>query len=447
VPATTAPTPSPDVARTAWDASAWVQPHRVHRSIYTDRAVFALEQERIFQRAWVYVGHESEIPEPGDHILAHMGTQEIVLVRQTDGGLAAFENRCSHRGARLVVQPQGHARQFTCAYHAWSFQLDGQWQAMPLPQGYAANPATAQRGLTRIRQVQSYRGFIFASHSEQAPPLVDFLGGLASALDNMVDRSPSGRLVLTGGKLRMRYQGNWKLFMENAVDLVHPMFVHGGAVAVARQHPEWAAHDGVTGQTTQMLLANGLKLSEWDGVELHAHAGGHVYMGGFYRGGVIAPARVDPVFEAYTSALTERHGPEKTQAVLAVDRFNNLIWPNLSVNSRFQTVRMVQPLGVDQTLVTSYCFAMEGAPPEMHALSLRFLNTASSPGSLVASDDLEIFERCQQGLTEGLNDWIDTSRGLGGDQSQSPSHWQAPGTSELPIRHQLQAWLQWMRTP
>jgi hypothetical protein len=90
---------------------------------------------------------------------------------------------------------------------------------------------------------------------------------------------------------------------------------------------------------------------------------------------------------------------------------------------------------------------MEGAPPEMHALSLRFLNTASSPGSLVASDDLEIFERCQQGLSQGLNDWIDTSRGLGGDQSISPSHWQAAGTSELPIRHQLQAWLQWMRTP
>ena len=129
------PAQSPLGGPKEWDASAWVQPHRVHRSIYTDRAVFALEQERIFQRAWVYVGHESELPEPGDHILAHMGTQEIVLVRQADGSLAAFENRCSHRGARLVVQPQGHARQFTCAYHAWSLQLDGQLQAMPLPQG------------------------------------------------------------------------------------------------------------------------------------------------------------------------------------------------------------------------------------------------------------------------------------------------------------------------
>jgi hypothetical protein len=441
----TAPTTAAELG--GWDAAAWVQPHRVHRGVYTDPAVFALEQQRIFQRAWVYIGHESEVPEPGDHILAHMGTQEIVLVRQANGGLAAFENRCSHRGARLVVQPKDQARQFTCAYHAWSFHLDGRLQAMPLAQGYDPEPAQDQRDLTRIRQVQSYRGFVFAMHSDGGPTLAQFLGGLASALDNMVDRSPSGRLVHSGGKLRMLYHGNWKLFMENAVDLVHPLFVHGGAVMVARQHPEWAALEGVTGQTTQMLLANGMKLSEWDGVDLHAHDGGHVYMGGFYRHGVIAPQRQDPVFNAYQAALMQCHGPEKAQAVLAMDRFNNLIWPNLSVNARFQTVRMVQPLAVDKTMISSYCFAMEGAPAEMHELSLRFLNTASSPGSLVASDDLEIFERCQQGLSEGLNDWIDTARGLGSDQAQSATHWRANGTSELPIRHQLQAWLHWMRAP
>ncbi|NBX54157.1 MAG: ribosomal subunit interface protein [Betaproteobacteria bacterium] len=427
-----------------FNAADWVQPHRVHRGIYTDPAIFALEQQRIFERAWIYIGHESELPEPGDHILAHMGTQEIVLVRQGDGNLAAFENRCSHRGARLVMQDKGQARQFTCAYHAWSFHWDGRLQALPLPQGYGSDAAPPSRDLVRIRQVQSYRGFVFATHSADAQPLNDFLGGLASALDNMVDRSPSGQLVQAGGKLRMLYHGNWKLFMENAVDLVHPMFVHGGAVMVARQHPQWGEHAGTTGQTTQMLLANGLKLSEWDGVDLHAHDGGHVYMGGFYRQGVIAPKRQDPVFTAYQSALEARHGGEKTQAVLAVERFNNLIWPNLSVNARFQTVRMVQPLAVDKTMVTSYCFAMTGAPPEMHTLSLRFLNTASSPASLVASDDLEIFERCQQGLSEGLNDWIDTARGLGHDQAQSPTHWRANGTSELPIRHQLQAWLHWM---
>lgn len=428
------------------DVQALFKPGQVHRTVYTDAGVFALEQERLFRQAWIYVGHESELPSPGDFILSHLGTQEIIVVRQDDGALTAVENRCSHRGARLVVQPKGQVRRFTCAYHAWSFSTDGCLQSLPLPQGYGPNPDLASRGLRRIRQVQSYRGFIFAKDSASGPDLPEFLGGLASALDNMVDRSPSGKLVLRGGKLQMRYQGNWKLFMENAVDLVHPLFVHGGAVLVARQHPELATHDGITGQTAQMLLANGLQLGEWDGVAMHAHDGGHIYMGGFYRDGVIAPERQDPAFKAYMAALEQRHGVEKTREVLAVDRFNNLIWPNLSVNSRFQTVRMVQPLAVDQTLITSYCFAMEGAPPDMHELSLRFLNTASSPGSLVASDDLEIFERCQRGLSEGLSDWIDIDRGLGQEQRLGPTHQSAQGTSELPIRHQLQAWQRWMNS-
>ncbi len=427
------------------DVDTLFQPGRVHRAVYTAPQIFALEQERLFRRAWTYVGHESELPAAGDYLLAHMGTQEIILVRQDDGGLAAVENRCSHRGARLVVQPKGQVRRFTCPYHAWSFRTDGCLQSLPLPQGYGPDPQLSSRGLVRIRQVQSYRGFIFACDHEGGPSLTDFLGGLASALDNMVDRSPSGKLRQSGGKLQMVYQGNWKLFMENAVDLVHPLFVHGGAVQVARQHPELASQEGITGQTAQMLLANGLQLGDWDGVALHAHEGGHVYMGGFYRQGVIAPERQDPVFQAYLIALEQHHGADKARQVLAVDRFNNLIWPNLSVNSRFQTVRMVQPLAVDRTLVTSYCFAMEGAPPEMHALSLRFLNTASSPGSLVASDDLEIFERCQRGLSEGLNDWIDIARGLGEEQRLGPTHHSAQGTNELPIRHQLQAWRQWMQ--
>ena len=435
----------PATAPRGLDVTALVQPSRVHRAVYTDADVFALEQERIFRRAWVFVGHESELPASGDYILAHMGTQEIILVRQGDGGLAAFENRCSHRGARLVVQPKGQTQRFTCSYHAWSFRTDGGLQAMPLPQGYGPEPGLPGRGLTRIRQVQSYRGFVFARDCDEGPELSVFLGGLASALDNMVDRSPSGHLVQRGGKLQMLYRGNWKMFMENAVDLVHPMFVHGGAVMVARKHPELAEQEGITGQTAQMLLANGLLLSEWEGVALHAHDSGHVYMGGFYRDGVIAPQRQDLVFLAYLAALEQRHGPEKTREVLAVDRFNNLIWPSLSVNARFQTVRMVQPLAVDQTLITSYCFAMEGAPAEMHELSLRFLNTASSPGSLVASDDLEIFERCQRGLSEGLNDWLDTGRGMANDHTIDPTYRRAQGTSELPIRHQLQAWQHWMQ--
>jgi hypothetical protein len=167
-------------------------------------------------------------------------------------------------------------------------------------------------------------------------------------------------------------------------------------------------------------------------------------MGGFYRGGVIAPEREDPVFQRYRKALVERHGEEKATAVLAVDRFNNLIWPTVSVNSRFAALRVVKPLAVDRTVVEVQCFRLDGAPEEMHALTLQFVNLAASPASLVASDDLEIFERCQQGLKSGDNDWIDARRGVLGDRRQPDGSMIGSGTSELAMRHQFQAWQRYM---
>lgn len=430
-----------------------VRADAVHRALYVDAGLFRLEQERIFRRAWVYLCHESEIAGEGDYVLAHLGLDEVIVVRQADGTIAVLHNRCAHRGARVAVEARGNVRHFTCAYHAWSFGLDGALDGVPMREGYAGgfSCGKAGPGLARVPRVASYRGFVFASGAATGPGLPAFLGGLASALDNMVDRAPGGKLVQAGGRLRMEYRGNWKLFMENAVDLVHPQFVHGGSVAVAREArggmgelAEAAGGSGVAGQATQMLLANGLRLAEWEQVGLRAFPQGHVYMNGFYRDGVIASLREDAVFEHYRVSLVARHGEEKTKQVLAVDRFNNLVWPTLSVNSRFQTLRVVQPLAVDRTVVTSYCFRLEGAPPEMFDLSLRFLNTASSPASLVATDDLEIFERCQRGLGDSASDWIDLSRGMHKDTHAEDGSTHAPGTSELPIRAQMLAWRTYM---
>lgn len=423
---------------------AMLRPDAVHRAVYVDPAVFALEQVRIFRRAWLYVGHESEIAGTGDYVLTQLGPEQVILVRQSDGGIAALHNRCAHRGARLVVEPRGNTKLFTCAYHGWSFCLDGALDSVPLPEGYRNN-LPSMPGLARVPRVQSYRGFIFASHAAHGPALTEFLGGLAGILDNMVDRAPGGALSAVGGRLRMQFRGNWKLFMENAVDLVHPGFVHAGSVAVARKSPHIAGAPDMAGQAAQMLLANGLRLSEWDQIGLRAFPQGHVYMNGFYHGGVIASARSDPVFERYRAALVACHGEKKMRDILAVDRFNNLIWPNLSVNSRFQTLRIVQPVAVDRTVVTSCCFRLKGAPAEMFELSLRFLNTASSPASLVASDDLEIFERCQRGLQDAASDWIDLGRGMHHDRVAADGSIESPGTSELPIRTQLRAWQAYMQ--
>jgi phenylpropionate dioxygenase-like ring-hydroxylating dioxygenase large terminal subunit len=414
----------------------------VHRAAYIDPAVFALEQERIFRRVWLYVGHESEVPNAGDYILTRLGPDEVILVRREDGGLSLLHNRCAHRGARIVSEPSGNARQLRCPYHAWTYRLDGSLIGVPLADGYS-NPG-ALPGLASVARVQSYRGFVFGSHSAKGESLADFLGGLKSAFDNLLERAPAGTVTRFGGCLRLEYRGNWKMFMENAVDLVHPNFVHKSSVEAARAHPEALAADAITQQGAQMFLANGMRAAQWDNVPLHAFPGGHLFMGGFYRQGLIAPEREDPVFERYRKALIERHGPEKAAAVLGVDRFNNLVWPNISVNARFGAMRVVRPLAADHTVVDVVCFRLDGAPPEMHELTLQFVNLAASPASLVASDDLEIFERCQRGLAAGGHEWIDLRRGVLADRREPDGSTTSPGTSELSVRHQFETWKRWM---
>jgi phenylpropionate dioxygenase-like ring-hydroxylating dioxygenase large terminal subunit len=423
-------------------ADSVVRGNAVHRAAYTDAALFALEQERIFRRAWLYVGHESEVPRPGDHVLTRLGPDEVILARREDGGLSLLHNRCAHRGARVVSEPCGNARQLRCPYHAWSYRLDGSLIGVPLAEGYSKDAKLP--GLAPVPRVESYKGFVFASHSATGPSLSDFLGGLRSAFDNLVDRAPAGSLTRFGGSLRLEYRGNWKMFLENAVDLVHPGFVHKSSVDAARAHPEALGADAITQQGAQMFLANGLRATQWDEVPLHAFPGGHVYMGGFYKEGMIAPEREDPVFERYRKALVQRHGEQKTADVLSVDRFNNIIWPNISVNARFGAMRIVRPLAVDHTVVDVVCFKLDGAPPEMHELTLQFVNLAASPASLVASDDLEIFERCQRGLANPGNEWIDMRRGVLGDQRQADGSVTSSGTSELPMRHQFHTWQKWM---
>ena len=421
-----------------------VREHAVHRAAYVDPAVFALEQERIFRRSWLYVAHESEVPRAGDYVLTRLGPEEVVLVRKEDGGLALLHNRCAHRGTRIVTEPAGNLRQFRCPYHSWTYRLDGSLIGVPLADGYPPSFDLSELGLARVPRVESYKGFVFGSHAPEGTGLAEFLGALGSVFDNMVDRAPAGTVSRFGGRLLLEYRGNWKMFMENATDLVHPGFVHRSSVEATRAHPGALEADSLTQQGAQMFLANGMKGTQWDEVPLHAFPNGHVYMGGFYREGVIAAERDDPVFERYRRLLVERHGEEKTAAILAADRFNNLVWPTLSVNARFAALRVVKPLAANRTVVEVHCFRLDGAPQEMHDLTLQFVNLAASPASMIASDDLEIFERCQRGLESAASDWIDVRRGVLADRREADNSVRSGGTSELPIRNQFEAWKQHM---
>ena len=143
----------------------------VHRSLYLDPDVFDLEMARIFGRTWVYVGHDSLVPNAGDYVTVRIGNQPLVMSRHSDGEVYVIFNSCGHRGAIVCNENKGNASVFRCCYHGWTFKTNGDLEAIAMRRGYgksfdANDPAL---GMRRVPRVAKYRGFVFASLAEQGP--------------------------------------------------------------------------------------------------------------------------------------------------------------------------------------------------------------------------------------------------------------------------------------
>ena len=421
-----------------------VRPDHVHRRAYADPEVFALEQQRIFGRLWLYVAHESQLRNPGDFVRTQLAQHEVLVTRNQDGKIYVLHNRCPHRGARLCMVDSGTSRLLTCPYHAWAFRPDGTLAAVPHPKSYPANFSLAdpQNHMQRVKNVDSYRGFVFANLDDNAAPLTEHLGPMREVIDNLIERAPDGEIEIADSNFTLEYRGNWKLHMENANDIFHPSFVHSSSVAPARAAPANASILDQD-QTREMLLANGFGPADWEGIQLTELAGGHTFMTSFYKKGVLVNEQQDPVMQRYRTVLAERIGSERAAAMLAMNRFNNIIYPNLIINAQQQQMRVTIPLAVDLTQVHVHCFRLKGAPEEMFHRAIRFLTTIGSPASMIFSDDVEMLERCQQGLVKQAGPWVNFERGLDNDRREGNGS-VGGAASELPMRVQFEAWVNYL---
>ena len=242
--------------------------------------------------------------------------------------------------------------------------------------------------MQRVEQVQSYRGFVFATLASNPEPLLTHLGRMTDVIDNLVDRSPDGEIEIADSSFTLEYRGNWKLHPENAADIFHPSFVHSSSVMPARRAPANASILDQD-QTREMLLANGFGNEEWESIQLAGLAGGHTFMTSFYKKGVLVGEDSDPVAARYKKALIARHGAEKVAQILGMTRFNNIVYPNLIINAQYQQMRVTIPISVDRTVVRIHCFRLKGAPDEIFHRAVRFLTTYR----LARLDDL--LRRCR----------------------------------------------------
>ncbi len=416
-----------------------VRPDRIHRSVYTDPAIFDLEMARIFGRAWIYVGHASQVPNPGDYAATRIGRQPVVMVRHGDGSIRVLHNRCGHKGAEVVGNRCGSVRFFRCCYHGWTFKTDGSLHAMPRRHGYDGTPidlADPRHGMMPVARCDSYRGFVFASLAADGPDLKAFLGAALSSIDDMVDRAPDGELEVAGGVFRVMQRSNWKIFMENLNDGMHPMVVHQSSIDASRDQA--ADLDGAPPLALKIMIGNGEPYEFWERLSLTTTPNGHSWMGGIVsaRGG-------DPVFAAYKAELEKRHGAVRTEEILAVERHNTIFYPNVSIQSSFQQIRVLHPQSVDRTLVEIWSFRLKGAPEAMYQRTLTYSNVVNSPASIVMPDDIEAYRRVQTGLLSDGADWVSLHRDAGRDR-ETPLGLQASTTSELPMRNQFKVWLDYM---
>jgi phenylpropionate dioxygenase-like ring-hydroxylating dioxygenase large terminal subunit len=240
--------------------------------VYTDQAIFDREIERIFEKVWVYCGHESQVKASGDYCTVQIGRQPMIMVRGRGGAVHVLYNRCPHRGVELCGARSGNTGSaFVCSYHAWSFHLDGTIRGMPLPQGYEGTrmgPTNPDCSMKRAARVDVYRGLVFASLASEGPTLLEFLGDARIAFDDMCDRSPEGEVEIVPVCHRVVQQSNWKFFMENQLDALHPSVTHQSTGVAASKIERLIKESGEDPPLSYHYLSTfASSFDQWDSVQ------------------------------------------------------------------------------------------------------------------------------------------------------------------------------------
>jgi phenylpropionate dioxygenase-like ring-hydroxylating dioxygenase large terminal subunit len=207
----------------------------VPSAIFNDWDIFTTERRKVFARSWVYLAHESELPEPGDYVLRYIVDDPYIVVRSADGEIRALHNHCRHRGMQVCRSELGNASNFRCPYHGWTYRNTGELTGVPVQkQAYGDNLDKSRLGLVRIAQLDSYNGLIFGCQDPDQMPLDEWLGDIRWYLDLFTLRSPGG-LEVIGPPQRWMVDVDWKIAGENFVgDSYHTLMTHRSMVELGQ---------------------------------------------------------------------------------------------------------------------------------------------------------------------------------------------------------------------
>lgn len=409
--------------REDWDAGVF----RVHRDAFRSQEVFDREREAIWGHGWLYLGHATELPQPGDYKVRKLGGRPLIFIRDVNGEIRAFYNSCPHRGTAVCREEQGNSRHLRCFYHAWTFDTEGKLVSLPSPDAYPTDSGFRERlGLRPVGRLEVYRDFVFVSFDPEAPALADHLGPAADFIDLVADQSPAGMRVLPGTQ-RYTARANWKLLVENAMDGYH----------FAPSHITFLEYLKRTGFTTSdeggtvVLCGDHLASTQ-------PNHGGRIGLAWEPRFGEAERVRIEQNRAEIFGRLGEDRGRFLADGFKTLHLFPNLLLFDIESVS----VRMLEPVAPDLTEVSAWALAPADEPPDASALRLRTLVSFIGPGGLATPDDLEAQEAIQRAVAatagdrrEGV-DWNDVSRGM--DEERNGGVLRA--NDEAGVRHFWRHW-------
>ena len=356
------------------------------RSIFADEEVYQQELERIFTRAWLWIGHDSLVPNPNDFFTTYMGEDPVILTRDAKGQLHAMLNMCRHRGNRVVRADDGNAKNFMCTYHGWTYSSDGgKLVSVPgLQEAYYGELDVERLGLIEVAQLDTYAGHIFATWDPGAPSLEDYLGDMRWYTDTWFNRRESGLELV--GPYKWVIPTNWKMPADNfAGDNYHVNITHRSATI---------AQAKVRGQTAG-AAAGGAQAQAFNQGTYGVGVNGHATSGRFVEVGQQAPQiSSGSVLRQYRqeiqAEMEERLGPTQVRFSPIV----GTIFPNFSFLLAADTVRVWHPRGPLSTEVWSFVAVDKDAPEEIKRTTRLDSISRFGTSGMFEQDDMDNWNAC-----------------------------------------------------
>ncbi|HTE85707.1 MAG TPA: Rieske 2Fe-2S domain-containing protein [Dehalococcoidia bacterium] len=390
----------------------------IRPALFSHPDIYEQELEQIFARMWLFVGHVSQIPNPGDFVRSRMGEEQVIVTRGRDNQIHVMLNSCPHRGNMVCRYDRGHGLAFQCSFHGWTFDSAGRLINLPpaMEEEYAADLRKEEWGMLKSR-VEVFHGAIWANWDETAPSFREYLGGAAAYLEAALsdaEGDPDGT-ELAGGIMKWRVGMNWKVPMPDN-DITHG----------------WITHRSMRGAGMGQGGDGGELSSSRDRFDGRYHVWfpeGHTTsvfeLGERSEGGDGSLRRNDVIREYMRERAAKRS--ERLGKMASTHEFPH-VFPNIGAVGRI--IRVMHPQGPAASEMWSYILVDKAAPPEVKRAIILGRQRISGPNGIQQKDDMEnwfIQTRYSKGYSTRWRLRQNNQLGMSRPSLDGPSNFGMPG--------------------